>query len=183
MRSLCYVVAGCLITVTSVNAVAQEIRHEGPRSERVALLLGASTVAVSGVWSLVSGNGAIIAGVIVGPALGHAYANNYSRALGGTLGRSALSVVGLLAGYAVCDAKNLLDNCHNEGAVNTVVGLAAAGVLVWSAIDLVKAPESARRYNERHTSQRVVGLPLPRRGRLLDAGPTPSCVTICRAQD
>lgn len=183
MRSLRYVVVvGSLFAVAPPIAIGQEPRHEGPRSERTALLLGLSGVALSWAWSAASDHPekgqTLVAGVIVGPALGHLYADNYRRAIGGALGRTGLAAAGFAVYFDQCQ---ILGPC-NKDAANATLALAGVAVLAWAALDLVKAPESARRYNARHASQGSPDLvPAPREPDR-EAGPLLGCVTLCRGR-
>jgi hypothetical protein len=100
-----------------------------------------------------------IAGVIVGPALGHFYAGRPGRAGMGILLRAGVMAAATGAAVAIC-----IEDCTSGQETGALaVFVMGATVAALSAVaDIAAAPRSARRYNETHLS--VTPVIDPRRG-------------------
>lgn len=152
-----------IISASMANPVLRPAAGQSPepglKSETTALmwsLLG--TVLPAGAMILASSAesnnpapGLLFLGaVLVGPSLGHFYANRSGRALAG-MGIRTLAMVGLVGGFAA--AWN-----NNSGGDELMV----AGLVLWGttlAWDIIAAPHSARVHNAKIRRHRVaIGL-------------------------
>ena len=95
--------------------------------------------------------GALVAigGGVVGPSLGHFYAQRYGRAIRGIVVRGAAA--GIAAGVAVSSSSS--SEPDESGAV-LFVGSALLGI-VFLVADIAGAPQSARVHNEKVAGARV----------------------------
>ncbi len=143
-----------LLSVVAPSTRAQESKSPGLA---VALSTVGTLVPIAvGIWAVdrnsqndVRGNsrfeagdeigaGLIVTGAILGPALGHFYAHEKGLFLY-RLG------IGAAAGTIALTAR------HDPAAIALVVGGAAVGIL--GAMDIVRAPAAARRFNAAHAVQ------------------------------
>lgn len=146
---------------------AQDRDLPGRRSEgrAFALSLGATLV------PLLAGSGQdngflAFTGVMIGPAAGHFYAGQPRRALGGILVRAATFTL-------------LAASLNNSDRWYDQTGIAMAGAILLvaeAAVDVVAAPMSARRTNERERRARAMTSPSPARRAPLRSL---ECATFC----
>ena len=100
--------------------------------------------------------GALVAigGGVVGPSLGHFYAQRYGRAIRGIVVRGAAA--GIAAGVAVSSSSSSSE--PNESGAVLFVGSALLGI-VFLVADIAGAPHSARVHNEKVAGARVSAAP------------------------
>ena len=158
-------VASFILVVVAASPLAGQVdSSRAPLSEgaAVAWSLG-GTLAPMGVGLVLGataedagpGVGLLLAGAVVGPALGHLYAANLGHA---AMGMAVRAAAGLMTFYGIrCGFTEAA--CSEEPAL-AVVGL---GVGVVSMIyDIVTAPASVRRHNQRRVSVSVGPSPVGR---------------------
>jgi hypothetical protein len=113
-------------------------------------LSGGGTVVPVGIGALIlsadSGSGVgltlLAVGGILGPSLGHVYAEDWGQAIIGTLVRTALGIV-TLAGLVVAAFTS-----SSDGSAAFVLG--GLAFIASGVFDIVTAPDSAQDYNEEH---------------------------------
>ena len=92
-------------------------------------------------------------GVLVGPSLGHFYAERPGRALVG-IGIRVLGGAGMIGGFAIAWESDWWN--ESDSTAGEALFLAGAAVTAASAIvDIATAPQSARRHNEKIGRARV----------------------------
>ncbi len=89
-----------------------------------------------------------IAGTLVGPSVGHFYAENISQALTGMGLRLGGGALGVLGGAAVLDAALGGDSSGEGGAALFLAG--GLTILISGGYDIFTADDAARDYNEAH---------------------------------
>jgi hypothetical protein len=126
------------------------------KSEHTAfwLSLGATIgpVALSSMAGYPTRPALFVAGLMVGPAMGHFYAGEPRRAITGIAVRSAAAVLigAMVAGDSDCG--DFI--CVPAGAV-----LLGTAVLISDVMDIGAASTSARKYNEAHAAPVILPLP------------------------
>ena len=165
MQRLLSILATLLLVATAAHA---EPRDGEERSEGVALGLSAGvTAGGSGliVLSVLTENVIIglvgVAGVLVGPTTGHAYADEtWNTWLGVRI--AGASVVGV--GVAIAASND--GEYGNHGAYNNGVAIAAVGVAalgLGTIFEIATAPDAALRFNKRHELRRYWLVPMSTR--------------------
>jgi hypothetical protein len=89
-----------------------------------------------------------IAGILVGPSVGHFYAENISQALTGMGLRLGGGALGVLGGAAVLDAALGGDSSGEGGAALILAG--GLTILISGGYDIFTADDAAREYNAAH---------------------------------
>jgi hypothetical protein len=141
--------AALVLLVTPAAAQA-----EGPKSPDEALALSGGVTLLSGILvaatvedDALSPMTAIgIAGLALGPSLGHVYAGEY---ITGGLALRAAGMTAAILGYREASRCSEVGDCNmTAGAGGVILGASAfAAGIIW---DVATAPRAARRWNERH---------------------------------
>lgn len=142
----------CTIAPSGIAPVQPSDYRSPKRALRLSL---GSTVGALALFALLSesasGVGVFIGlgGLVIGPSLGHFYADHQERALTGILVR--LMGMTVFTVGAVMSALSAFGNDQTvRGDVFAVVAFAGAGFTLGSAVlDIIRAPASAQRHNER----------------------------------
>lgn len=114
-----------------------------------AIPVGVGTATALGKNELGAGALVALGGGVVGPALGHFYANRSGRAIRGILIRGAAAGIG---GVALTSASRSDDSEPGEAWVFLACAVVGAGSLI---ADVAGAPGSARTYNEEPVRTRI----------------------------
>jgi hypothetical protein len=141
-------------------AVAVKQRSEG-KALRLSLFSTVAPIA-TGVILIAAGSSSssalqatggimMLAGGLLGPSVGHFYAANAGQAMLGIGMRSLAFGVGTVAAYAI-----ILSDDGTGFILAYVAFIGGAAVTVaWAIYDIVDAPKSAERYNEKSRSARI----------------------------
>jgi hypothetical protein len=125
---------------------AQEVKK--PKSENTAILwsLGSTMIPV-GLGYLKGNLLPVIPGIIIGPSVGHFYAEQWGRGIKSAAYRTIISGLGIALSYGMVEGAFRENRREPLVAGIVVIGATGTSLIISALYDIFTAPSSARKYN------------------------------------